>query len=258
VLPADVQLCELANPAKWDNPAWLALLRDIGGLSSARHAMHRKAYEFTQAMYGLGRLGVLGESARVLSVGAGHEPVLYWLANRVGSVVATDLYEGRWGADGEAEGDARVLSRPEEFAPYPYRRDRLTFLRMDGRRLAFRDGAFDAVYSLSSVEHFGGLDAARESVADMARVLRPGGVLALATEWHLSGPSRDEVFEPDEVRQLAGIAGLELVEPLDDRVWCRYAAEPVDLLRNPYQTPHLLVSDRGTVFTSVMLFLRRR
>ena len=32
----------------------------------------------------------------ILSVGAGHEAILYWLANHAGQVVATDLYEGDW------------------------------------------------------------------------------------------------------------------------------------------------------------------
>ena len=39
-------------------------------------AMHRKAYEFTQTAWGLGRLGMLTEDAAVLSVGAGHESLV--------------------------------------------------------------------------------------------------------------------------------------------------------------------------------------
>jgi hypothetical protein len=35
---------------------------------------------------------------------------------------------------------------------------------MDGRRLAFRDAAFDVVYSLSSIEHFGGMPGATETI----------------------------------------------------------------------------------------------
>ncbi len=37
--------------------------------------MRRKAYELAQTIFGLTRLGRLAESARVLSVGAGHEPL---------------------------------------------------------------------------------------------------------------------------------------------------------------------------------------
>ena len=53
-------------------------------------SMHRKPYEFAQLVFGGRRLGVLRDDSNVLSVGAGHEGVLYWLANRVGRVMATD------------------------------------------------------------------------------------------------------------------------------------------------------------------------
>ncbi len=170
-IPVDVQLCELANPAKWDNPEWRRVLDALRLPAEKKLAMHRKAYEFTQAAWGLDRLGALTESARVISVGAGHESLAYWLANRVRLVIATDLYPGDWEASAGSEGDARVIKHPEEFAPFAYRREHLRFLRMDGRRLAFADAAFDVAYSLSSIEHFGGFAGARLAVEEMARVL---------------------------------------------------------------------------------------
>jgi SAM-dependent methyltransferase len=259
MVPVDVQLCELANPAKWDNPEWRAVMHALRLPAEKKLAMHRKAYEFTQTAWGLGRLGALREQASVVSVGAGHESLAYWLANRVRLVVATDLYPGEWESSAGAEGDARVITHPEEFAPFDYRRGHLRFLRMNGRRLAFRTGSFDVAYSLSSIEHFGGFAGAREAIEEMARVLRPGGLLALATEWRVSGPSgeKEGIFDPDEVRRLIDMPSLELVEPIDDRVWVRYAARPVDLRRNRYETPHMLVEIDGTVFTSVMVFLRK-
>jgi hypothetical protein len=54
----------------------------------------------TQLLFGLTRLGRCRDDASVISVGARHERVLHWLANRVRSVVATDLYEGKWQSDG--------------------------------------------------------------------------------------------------------------------------------------------------------------
>jgi SAM-dependent methyltransferase len=257
-LPRDVQLCELANPAKWDNPDWHAILRSLVGVPTDQGSMHRKSYEFTQLLFGLDRLGALAEHARVLSVGAGHECPLYWLANRVARVYATDLYDQAWQSAFGREGDAAVLSDASTFAPFDYRRDHLFFLRMDGSRLAFRDATFDVAYSLSSIEHFGGFEGARRSVADMARVLKPGGILALATEWCVRGPAGGEVFAPDEVRRIIDHQDLQLVEPIDDRVWDRYDVEPVDLRVNRFQTPHMLLKDGETIFTSVMMFLRRR
>ena len=42
----------------------------------------------------------------------------------------------------------------------------------DVRDLPFRDGSFDAIYSMGTIEHF---DETERAVAEMARVLRPGG-----------------------------------------------------------------------------------
>ena len=257
VLPRDVQLCELANPAKWDNPEWMALLCSLKSVPPDKESMHRKGYEYAQTLFGLRRLGHLVADARVLSVGAGHEPLLYWLANEVAHVVATDMYDISWGDAWAGEGDASVLNRPEDYAPFPYRREHLSFVKLDGRYLAFKDASFDIVYSLSSIEHFGGLDGAVAAVEEMARVLKPGGMLALATEYILSGPQHREAFMPVDIHRLIARSNLQLVEPLDEAVHRRYEIAAVDLHRNPFQTPHMAVRDGQTVFTSVMIFLEK-
>ena len=256
-VPRDTQLCELANPAKWSNPEWLALLRDLQVLPDHPLSMHRKSYEFTQLLYGLGRLDHLRDDTNVLSVGAGHECVLYWLANHVAKVVATDLYEGIWQSIQSKEGDEHVLKNPEDYAPFPYRQDRLTFLKMDGRHLDFADGTFDVAYSLSSIEHFGGLSAATDTVDEMARVLKPGGILAIATEYILAGPPHPEAFQPEQLHALLTRPGLRLVQPIDEAVYQRYEYAAVDLYANPHQTPHMVVRMNDTIFTTVFAFLEK-
>src|SRR5688572_6078596 len=221
-VPRDEQLCELANPAKWDNPDWMALLRSLGSLPDHKMAMHRKSYEFTQLLFGLDRLGYLRDDVSVVSVGAGHECVLYWLANRVARVVATDTYDGVWQTNMAREGDSAVLTAPDEYAPFPYRKDHLAFMRMDGRKLDFPDGSFDVAYSLSSIEHFGGVEGARGAVDEMSRVLKPGGMMAVATEYIISGPAYHEGFFPDQIRDIFGRPNLQLVQPIDERVYDRY------------------------------------
>jgi SAM-dependent methyltransferase len=255
-VPRDAQLCELANPAKWDNEEWVEILRSLG-LADDKLAMHRKPYEFAQLIFGCRRLGALHNGAEVISIGAGHERVLYWLANHVRRVVATDLYEGVWQNIQGREGDPNVLRDPDAYAPFPYRRDRLVFMRMDGRHLAFADGAFDIAYSLSSIEHFGGIQGAAATLEEMARVLKPGGILALATEYLLHGPPHKETFQPDDIARLIDQPGLELVQPIDTSVFRRYAMTPVDLYETPFQTPHMVVRFNDSVFTTVMVFLRK-
>ena len=199
------------------------------------------------------------EDSSVISVGAGHELVLYWLANHVRRVIATDMYEGVWQDVQGREGDPDVINRPDEYAPFPYRRDHLTFMKMDGRQLAFRDRTFDIAYSLSSIEHFGGMDGAAATIREMGRVLKPGGILALATEYVLGGPPHEETFLPTGDRQprrstrpRAGAADRRSASTE------RYEYVAIDLYRNPYQTPHMVVRFNDTVFTTVMVFLRKR
>ena len=254
-VPRDVQLCELANPAKWDNPDWIRLLKSLQVVPHHKLAMHRKSYEWTQLLFGLERLGRLHDSTSVLSVGAGHECILYWLANRVGRVVATDLYEGRWQTDGAFEGDAQVVERPEAYAPFPYRKERLSFQKMDGRHLQFPDATFDVVYSLSSIEHFGGFAGAREAIVEMTRVLKPGGVLIVATEYILAGPPHPEAFSPEEIHALCAASGLRLAQAIDERVYDRHEYRVVDLRKNLHLRPHMVVEIDGTRFTSVIVFL---
>ena len=256
IVPRDVQLCELANPAKWDNPDWIAILRDLGHTDD-KASMHRKAYEFAQLIFGLRRLGTLTDSSRIVSVGAGHELVLYWLANHVRLMVATDLYGQAWRDARGHEADERVVVDPELYAPFPFRREHLRFGIMSGQSLALGTGAFDVAYCLSSIEHFGGLPGAIAALREMARVVRPGGIVAVATEYVLSGPPHEETFQPDAFDELLRQPGLELVQPVDVDVYRRYDYTVVDLHENPYQSPHMVVRFGETVFTTAMAFLRR-
>jgi hypothetical protein len=65
------------------------------------------------------------------------------------------------------------------------------------------------------------------------------------------------VFTPEEIRRILDVPGLTPVEPIDERVWRRYEATPVDLVANPFETPHMLVRIEDTVFTSVLVFLKK-
>ena len=50
---------------------------------------------------------------------------------------------------------------------------------------------------------------------------------------------------------------IDLVQPIDDRVWDRYEMEPVDLRVDRFQTPHMLLKHDAAIFTSVFVFLEK-
>jgi SAM-dependent methyltransferase len=143
--------------------------------------LERKVWEFAMVMLFLRDTGHLDGRSRVLSVGAGNERVLFWLTNHVGCVVATDIYgEGRFAGQ---EAVASMLTDPAAHAPaYDWRPDRLKVHRMDARALEFEDASFDAVFSVSSIEHFGTPADIARAAGEIGRVLRPGGHAVLLTD----------------------------------------------------------------------------
>ena len=207
-------LNRVCRPDAWDDPEWLGYVRALGidtGL------VHRKVFEWAQLVFGLERLGALGPDKSVLGVGAGHEHVLYHLANRSRLTVATDLYGGHFVETPAQEAAPDFLADPGQYAPFPYRRDRLLPMPADGLHLPFADKTFDAVYSLSSIEHFGGPEAASQAMREKARVLKPGGIACVATELVLEGPANDELFARDVFdTYVIEASGLVPVERLDD------------------------------------------
>jgi SAM-dependent methyltransferase len=185
------KLCELADFA---DPELRELIRDVyeadrehfGDPDFPTGREYRKYWEVAMTLRSFRRLGVLREDARVLGVGAGREATIYWLTRHVGEVVATDLYETRdnWS---ESDSSAEMLTDPGRYWDGDWNPERLTVRHMDALQLEFEDESFDAIFSSSSVEHFGDFPDVRRGIEEMFRVLRPGGVLALATEFRLEG-----------------------------------------------------------------------
>jgi SAM-dependent methyltransferase len=84
------------------------------------------------------------------------------------------------------------------------------FVTFDGRRLPFDDGDFDLVYCKQVLEH---VEHPRELMAEVARVLRPGGHLAGSTSQLEAFHSRSIVnWTPFGFTRLAEDSGLEVVE----------------------------------------------
>jgi SAM-dependent methyltransferase len=233
-----VKLCDLPD---FDDAVLRRRIREIVPNHEPRAEVRRKFWEYATLTLFLEDEGALHDRTQVLSVGAGHEEVLFWLANKVRRVVAIDIYgEGGFAED---EADAMMLTNPKGFAPYSYREDRLTALKMDAHALDFPDASFDVVFSLSSIEHFGDRRDVARAAREMGRVLRPGGLAFIVTECFVARhplnsplvqtgiriatlgrrcknatPRRRavDVFTSRElVRWIVQPSGLDLVQPLD-------------------------------------------
>lgn len=172
---------KFCDPRDFDDSEVLSTIRGLVPERDPKAYVERKVWEFAMVMLMLRETGHLDGRSRVLSVGAGNERILFWLTNHVRRMVATDIYgEGAFAA---REAHASMLEDPAAHAPaYGWEPDRLEVHRMDARSLEFTDGSFDAVFSVSSIEHFGSPADVARSAAEMGRVLRAGGHAMIITE----------------------------------------------------------------------------
>lgn len=282
------KLCDLRD---WEDAE---LLRAIGEILPERDAashVERKVWEFGQLALFLEAVGRMGEQTEALAIGAGDERIVFWLANRLGRVVATDIYgEGDFAG---REALPSMLDDPAAHAPFEYRQDRLEVRWMDARWLEFPDESFDVAFSLSSFEHFGGPDDVAAASRELGRVLRPGGHAFVVTECFVqrhplnaapadfavrlatlgrkrrrATPRRRavvvEVFTPRELERLiVRPSGLELMQPLDLSLspasWDNLTRTDADGLHPATGDywPHVLLQAGRSVFTSVALPLRK-
>lgn len=137
----------------------------------------------------------------------------------------------------------------------PVHRDGVRFQHGDVTGTALAGGSFDAVTCLSVIEHGVPLG---PFLRESARLLRPGGVLVISTDYDRSPPDTTglvaygapvRIFGPEGIRRLVAQAeqeGLDLVGELDLPGFFEHAERPVHWART------------GLDYTFILLTFRRR
>jgi SAM-dependent methyltransferase len=239
-------------------------LEDWDELGIKRLPRRRKDWEVAMALEALGAV----EGQDILGVGAGADRAVFELCNRGARVWATDLYAspGEWGLFAPRE----MLTNPAACAPMAFDDRRLVVQHMDARRLRFPDASFDGLFSLGSIEHFGALADIAQASREIGRVLKPGGIAAIATEYRLSGDgdgwpgvvlfspaTLDEaIVQPSGLRRLdkpdwsISEATLATAYPLAEFVQSYEAGR--EMRRDDVVLEHV-----GYTFTSVMVVLKK-
>jgi SAM-dependent methyltransferase len=227
--------------------------------------IHRKDWEWAMGITAMRRLGKLNKSCLAVGIGCGKEVVPFYLANKIDHVYATDIYgAGKWKAAALTD----FPQNPKKYAPFPYREDALTVMRMDGTRLEFPSETFDIAFSFSSIEHFGGKNhsGALKSLREMERVLKPGGIAVIATEYIINNKKHYEFFNRRTIFSdlINKVKFLRLVEPIDFSITARTLDTVLDYFTidvnwNKFdadfkrQHPLILLRARNILFTSIML-----
>ena len=254
-----ISLNEICNPSAWNVPEFIHYFRELN-MSVDPSSMHRKKWEWAQVLYGLDKLGCINPKNVGLDVGAGREEPMYYLANKVKKIYGVDLYEEEPSDEKYVTAPTDILTNPKKYSTFPYKEENLTVMKMNGRNLDFEDNYFDFVFSISSIEHFGGHEGSMESMKEIGRVLKPKGIAAIVTECILNNKTHHEYFTPEELDSfLIKPSKLELIEPIKfrQRSLKPYLEKPLKLPQEANKLPHFVLDSDGTVFTSVMMFLKK-
>ena len=168
---------KLCDAVDFFDPRTDSIIRDRFRLQPRLDA---RLWEFSRAYDLLESTGALRPDARGISFGSGREVLLYAVANAVEHLTVTDIYEPdtSWR---EARADdplAFVLAG----APFRIDPERLSVRSMDARVIDYPDESFDFAYSISAFEHFGDEADFVAHLAEVRRVLKPGGRYVLTTE----------------------------------------------------------------------------
>lgn len=264
-------LSEVTNPARYDDASWLGIHHDLERYAIDKHCfqnksgeVYRKGWEWTHCLYGLKQLGCIRPEASAIGVGVGREPVIFWLANHIDKVVATDLYDNvEWTDVNGREASREMVERAKQECQDNVDFNRISFENQDGTALTYADDSFDFAWSLSSIEHFGGHAAAAKALSEMGRVVRPGGIVAVATEWLVLQDLRHhEFFTTCELMDelIAPSTHLELVDDINfDTLSMEYLVDSVVIPAGAdRRRRHVVLNDGQVQWTSVLFFMRKK
>jgi SAM-dependent methyltransferase len=251
------------------------------GLSISRigqQFIHRKDWEWAMSVVAMCRLGKLNKNNTAIGVGCGKEVILFYLANKLNHIYATDLYTGD--EDWKSFAPADFPDNPKKYAPFPYKEEALTVLRMDGtKKLQFASDSFDIAFSFSSIEHFGGENhsGALRSLREIERVLKQGGIATITTEYIINDKKHPDLTNQFFDRQtiysdlIDKLDHLQLVEePLDLRITTNTLDTVMDVqdafnwdtnkFDDEYKKthPYILLRLRDILVTSVMLVFQKQ
>lgn len=266
-----LSLSKVANVHDFEDAEFIASLRKYGANCVAEYPLitierkNRKAWEIGMVLHAFDRTGVITSHSEVLGIGVAKEETIALLSPHVKRLFATDIYlaPDTWG---DWHGQELMIDATR-FLGAPYCRRRVVWQHVDGRSLPYEDNSFDAIFSCSSFEHFGAESEIRQALEEACRVLKPGGVAAISTEFKISGDGDGfgnvQFFDPARLQRV-WIDGMDwslvsdLDVALDETPFIDFERSIHDEEYKKTAHPHIKLDNSEFQWTSLHLTLLKR
>lgn len=276
-------LSKVVDVEDFDSPDLRPYLLEVNEQEAARFGSRAadvlpdaKQWECAMALRTLDVHGAAAGGRMVAGIGAGTEATIFALARRGALVFPVDRYLARtlW----SDVAPAGMLIDPARYSALALPRGHVIPVHSNALALNLPSESFDAVFSDGAFEHFGSLDHVAAAAAEIGRILKPGGVAAIATQFRLDGPDDlrwfDDnlmLFTPELLeRYIIAGSGLVLRAPIalaqSDRTF-QTRRNVVDFIHRPEfvhaldekrtVSPNLVLYHDGFLFCSVVLTLHK-
>ncbi len=183
--------------ADWEDADWWQSAQEVLGDAAEQdvYRRQRSAWEQVQLYHAL----ELQPEMVVLAMGSWNDALPHALARQVKLVVAVDCME----------------RNPEEPEPLTEMPANMKALRLSAMSLQLPDNCFDVVTAFSLLHLCAGQVGMARALREMARVTKPGGVVAISTDVLTNDVLDGQFYRPqDFVDALLSLSGLQLLQPL--------------------------------------------
>jgi SAM-dependent methyltransferase len=167
--------------------------KEIFGIEKPIIIPDSKNWETAMALYSFDQNHLLKQGKVFAGIGAGTERLTEFLANQGSIVFPVDRYLESTPWSDVAPGGYMVSA-----SNYCYKHTNIQNIipvHSDARVLNLPSNFFDGIYSSGSIEHFGSLNAVEAAASEIARILKPGGIASISTEFRLDGPDQMPWFD---------------------------------------------------------------
>jgi SAM-dependent methyltransferase len=215
---ADLPTAKVIDLHDFEHPRLLPYLHEINEqearkFGSAPDAIipDSKQWECAMALRALDEAGVAGKGSLIAGIGAGAEATIFALARRGCLVFPTDRYLQRsvW----SDVAPAGMLIDPAQYCPLDVPRGNILPVNSNALWLNLPSNTFDGVFSSGSIEHFGSLANVGIAAREIGRILKPGGVASIATEFRLEGPADRPWFDDNVILFTEEMLRRHIIEP---------------------------------------------